>query len=94
MIMTNHAVKVMNTGKTNSYQICRNCGMSAARQVKRDEIYGRGKQAVIIEDVPMIQCDQCGMIYLEPQVITTIDDICVHPEKYTTQEYRPVAKIA
>ena len=84
----------MTTRKINSYQVCRNCGARAARQVKRDELYGRGKQAVIIEDVPMIQCDQCGMTYLEPEVITTIDEICAHPEKYAAQEYRPVAKIA
>lgn len=73
---------------------CRNCGAQAARQIKRDELYGRGKQAVIIEDVPMVQCDNCGMTYLEPQVIMTIDEICAHPEKYTAQESRPVAKIA
>ncbi len=42
----------------------------------------------------MIQCDHCGMTYLESAVITTIDEICAHPEKYTAQEYRPVAKIA
>ena len=77
-----------------SYEVCRNCGARAARQIKRDEIYGRGKQAVIIEDVPMVQCDNCGMVYLEPQVIRTIDEICAHPEKYAAQEYRPVAKIA
>ena len=84
----------MITRKINLYEVCRNCGACAARQIKRDELYGRGKQAVIIEDVPMIQCDQCGMMYLEPEVITTIDEICAHPEKYAAQEYRPVAKIA
>ena len=82
------------TNKASLPEACRNCGALAARQIKRDELYGRGKQAVIIEDVPMIQCDQCGMTYLEPEVITTIDEICAHPEKYTAQEYRPVAKIA
>jgi YgiT-type zinc finger domain-containing protein len=82
------------TSKTNSYEVCRNCGAQAARQVKRDELYGWGKSAVIIEDVPMVQCDNCGMTYLEPQVILMIDEICAHPEKYAAQEFRPVAKIA
>lgn len=85
---------IMTTRKIHSYEVCRNCGACAARHIKRDELYGRGKQAVIIEDVPMVQCDSCGMTYLEPQVIMTIDEICAYPEKYTAQEYRPVAKIA
>lgn len=84
----------MSTRKKHSYEVCRNCGAQAARQIKRDELYGRGKKAVIIEDVPMVQCDNCGMTYLEPQVIMTIDEICAYPEKYAVQESRPVAKIA
>lgn len=84
----------MNIKKISLYETCRNCGTHAAHRIKRDEIYGRGKQAVIIEDVPMVQCDNCGMTYLEVPVIKTIDQICAHPEKYAAPEYRPVARIA
>lgn len=54
----------MKTKKRNprtSYINCRNCGAKAARRIRRDEIYGRGARAVIIEDVPQVQCDNCGM---------------------------------
>jgi YgiT-type zinc finger domain-containing protein len=79
---------------SDSLIVCRNCGQRAARQIRRDEIYGRGPQAIIIENVPMIRCDNCGLTYLEPDVIRRIDEICAHPDKYTAQEYRPIAKIA
>lgn len=80
--------------KKNPARICSNCGARAAREIRRDEIYGQGQTAVIIENVPMIQCYNCGMIYLEPTVIRAIDEICAHPEQHTRAEYRPIAKIA
>ncbi len=73
---------------------CSNCGAQAAREIRRDELYGQGSQAVIIENVPMIHCFDCGMTYLEPTVIRAIDEICAHPEQHTRAEYRPIAKIA
>ncbi len=80
--------------KKNPARICSNCGARAAREIRRDEIYGQGQTAVIIENVPMVQCYNCGMTYLEPAVIRAIDEICAHPERHTRTEYRPIAKIA
>jgi YgiT-type zinc finger domain-containing protein len=82
------------TTEKEGFQVCVNCGAWRAREIRRDEIYGRGKDAIVIENVPMIQCFNCGMVYLEPEVIRAIDEICAHPEQHTSLETRPVAKIA
>ncbi len=91
MIMT---AKKGSAKKTDPALTCVNCGRRSAYVTRRDEIFGRGKKAVIIEDLPVIICRNCGLTYLEPQVSRTIDEICAHPEQYTSPEYRPVAKIA
>ncbi len=84
----------MTSETNNSVRVCINCGKAAAVEIRRDEMFGSGKAAVIIENIPMTKCFSCGMIYLEPEVSRMIDQICAHPELYTSIEEKPVAKIA
>lgn len=74
-------------------QLCVNCGKLAACEIRRDELFGSEK-AVIIENIPMIKCLNCGLIYLEPEVSRRIDEICAHPESHTAIVPKAVAKIA
>ena len=73
---------------------CVNCGQPSTVNIRRDEMFGSGKESVIIENIPMTKCLSCGMVYLEPEVSRMIDEICVHPEQHTSIEEKPVAKIA
>ena len=75
-------------------QICVNCGQNAAFLKLRDEIFGRGINAVIIENIPMIECRHCGITYLSPKTSQMIDEICAHPEKHTVLAYRAIAQLA
>ena len=84
----------MTSEETKTAQVCVNCGKHAAHEVRRDEIFGRGPEAIIIENIPVMQCHHCGLTWLEPEVSRRIDEICAHPEQYAEKEYRPVAKIA
>jgi YgiT-type zinc finger domain-containing protein len=53
--------------------ICINCGKLAAIEVRRDELFGSEKDALVIENIPMLKCMNCGIGYLEPEVSRTID---------------------
>lgn len=78
----------------NNAQVCVNCGRQAAYEFRRDELFGSGVEAVIIENIPMIKCLNCGIVYLEPDVSRRIDEICAHPEQHTSVVEKHVAKIA
>ncbi len=78
----------------NNAKACINCGKQAAHEVRRDELFGSGADAVIIENIPMIKCLNCGIVYLEPNVSRKIDEICAQPELYTSVVERHVAHIA
>jgi len=75
-------------------QICVNCGKQAAHEVRRDELFGSGAEAVIIENIPMVKCSNCGIVYLEPSISRKIDEICAQPELYTSIVEKHVAHIA
>lgn len=81
------------TSKNNA-QVCVNCGKQAAHEIRRDELFGSGADAVIIENIPTIKCSNCGIVYLEPSVSRKIDEICAHPELYTSVVEKHVAHIA
>ncbi|MBL8171071.1 MAG: YgiT-type zinc finger protein [Acidobacteria bacterium] len=74
--------------------VCINCGKPTAIDIRRDELFGSGKEALIIENIPMLKCLNCGLVYLEPAVSEMIDEICSHPECHASFETKQVAKIA
>ena len=84
----------MPTDINQNAQICINCGKQAAHQIRRDELFGKGERAVIIENIPMMKCLNCGIVYLEPEVSRMIDEICAHPESHASLVEKQVAKIA
>ena len=77
---------------SNTSNICINCGNESTSEVRRDEIFGSGSSAVIIENIPTIKCLHCGMVYLEPKVSRMIDEICAHPGRYSSVKEKLVAE--
>jgi len=59
-------------------QTCINCGKLSASDIRRNEWFGRGQKAVLIEDVPMVECYNCGIVYLTPETSRMIDEVCTH----------------
>lgn len=82
----------MTSNSSTSSDICINCGNPTVTEIRRDELFGSGANAVIIENIPMMKCRHCGMLYLEPKVSRMIDEICAHPERYSSVKEKLVAE--
>jgi len=73
---------------------CSICGAQTARSVKRPQIVGKGANLVIVENVPMFSCRNCGHTYFTVEVARMLDQIRLHPNRYTETKTIPVAEFA
>jgi YgiT-type zinc finger domain-containing protein len=55
--------------------ICDNCGKPAARVRKSSRCYGRGKNLLVIENVPVVSCHNCGESYMTAETVHRIEKI-------------------
>ncbi|MDP8238249.1 MAG: type II toxin-antitoxin system MqsA family antitoxin [Candidatus Hatepunaea meridiana] len=53
--------------------ICEFCGKEGARVRRITESLGKGAKLLVIEDVPMIFCPNCGQSYLTAETAHQID---------------------
>lgn len=74
--------------------LCAFCGTAGVRTVYKTKLFGKGEQALIIEDLPLRQCPTCGESYYDPETSRLIDDILAHPEKHTVKRQVSVASLA
>jgi YgiT-type zinc finger domain-containing protein len=54
---------------------CDICGQSGARIRKVSRTYGRGRNLLIIENVPIVVCPRCGESYLEADTLQELERI-------------------
>ncbi|MGH9833636.1 MAG: YgiT-type zinc finger protein [Blastocatellia bacterium] len=54
------------TGKKSNSKLiaCDICGVSAARIVNRNKVFGRGPGLIVIENIPFISRQKCGQTYI------------------------------
>jgi len=78
----------------NTEVTCSICGAQTARSVKRPQIVGKGANLVIVENVPMFSCRNCGHTYFTVEVARMLDQIRLHPNRYTETKTIPVAEFA
>lgn len=52
---------------------CENCGFKAARVVKRPQVLGRGIKMILVDNVPVIACRNCGESYMTGKTIHSLD---------------------
>ena len=57
-------------------------------------IYGRGQNALVIENVPVIVCPQCGASYLEAKTLHEIERIKLHRKSFAKKKSLDVAAFA
>jgi YgiT-type zinc finger domain-containing protein len=74
--------------------LCAFCGAPGVKTVYKDKLFGKGAQAVIIENLSVRQCDVCGESYYDPEVSMMIDEILAHPEKHTVPREVSIASLA
>ncbi len=68
--------------------ICENCGIRAARVVKRPQILGRGIKMVLVDNVPVINCRNCGESYMTSETVHRLD--IMRSEKHLQSAERKV----
>ena len=69
--------------------ICDFCGEEGARVRRVARSYGKGKNLLVIENVPVIGCPHCGESYLTAETLHELERIKLH-RKNLSQE-RPVS---
>lgn len=68
--------------------ICEICGKKGAHVRKVARTYGKGKNLLIIEDVPIISCPNCGESYLTAETLHEIERLKLHRKNLAIE--RPV----
>ena len=81
----------MGTGKE---MICDVCGKPGARIRKVARTYGKGKDILVIENVPVITCPHCGESYLEAETLYEIERIKLHKKSLAVKRSVPVVEFA
>jgi YgiT-type zinc finger domain-containing protein len=68
--------------------ICDICGKEGARSRKVTESFGKGKDILVIEDIPMVSCPHCGESYFTADTLHEIERIKLHRHSFATP--RPI----
>jgi YgiT-type zinc finger domain-containing protein len=68
--------------------ICDICGKDGARIRHVTRSYGKGENLLVIENIPVISCPNCGESYLTAETLHEIERIKLHRQSFATE--RPV----
>jgi YgiT-type zinc finger domain-containing protein len=71
--------------------ICDICGIEGAQMRYVTRSYGKGKNLLIIENVPVISCPHCGESYLTAETLHEIERIKLHRQNFAQERLVPVA---
>ena len=58
--------------------VCDICGQEGARVRRVARSYGKGKDLLVIENVPVVSCPHCGESYLTAETLHEIERIKRH----------------
>jgi YgiT-type zinc finger domain-containing protein len=68
---------------------CDICGKGNARIRYVARSYGKGENLLVIENVPVVSCPDCGESYLTAETLHEIERIKLHRRNFAVE--RPVA---
>jgi YgiT-type zinc finger domain-containing protein len=69
--------------------VCDICGDTGARIRHVSRSYGTGKDLLVVEEIPMISCPNCGESYFSADTLREIERIKLHRSSFA--EKRPVS---
>ena len=72
--------------------VCDNCGVKAARVVKRPQVLGRGTQMILVDNVPVIACRNCGENYMTGATMHQLEGIRLKQKAKNTARKIAVAE--
>ena len=68
--------------------VCKICGREGAHIRGVTRTYGKGKDLLVIENVPVVTCPHCGESYLTAETLHEIERIKLHRKSFAVE--RPV----
>ena len=72
--------------------ICSICGQEGVRIRRVARTYGKGKDLLVIENVPVVSCPHCGESYLTAETLHEIERLKLHRKCLAVE--RPVEVIS
>ena len=73
---------------------CDICGKTGVRIHRVARTYGKGKDILVIENIPIVTCPHCGESYLEAETLHEIERIKLHKKSFAVKRTIPVADFA
>ncbi len=74
--------------------ICEICGQKKARIRYITRSYGKGKNLLIIENIPSVNCPNCGESYLTAETLHELERVKLHRKSFAKSRAVPVADFA
>lgn len=74
--------------------VCDICGKEGARIRRVTEAFGKGKDMLIIENIPMVSCPNCGESYFTADTLHEIERIKLHRKSIAEERAVSVASFA
>jgi YgiT-type zinc finger domain-containing protein len=71
---------------------CEICGGERARIRRVTRSYGKGKSLLVVENVPIIRCPDCGVSYLTAATLHELERIKLHRKSIAVE--RPVGTVS
>lgn len=74
--------------------VCDICGQDGACIRRVAEVYGKGKDLIVIENIPMVSCSRCGESYFTADTLHEIEHIRLHRKNFAIERPVEVANFA
>jgi YgiT-type zinc finger domain-containing protein len=71
--------------------ICEICGKPGAKIRRVTRSYGKGDSLLVIENIPVVSCPNCGESYLTADTLHQIERIKMHRKSWAEERNVPVA---
>jgi YgiT-type zinc finger domain-containing protein len=72
--------------------VCDICGQEGARIRRVTETHGKGKDLLVIENIPLVTCPHCGESYFTAETLHEIERIRLHRKGFAVERPVKVAK--
>lgn len=71
--------------------VCDVCGQEGARIRRITRTYGKGKDLLVIENIPVLSCPHCRESYFDAETLHEIERIKQHRKDFAVQRSVEVA---
>ena len=71
--------------------ICDICGKKNVRIRKVADAHGKGNDLLLIENIPMVRCPNCGESYFTAKTLQEIERIKLHRKNFASERSIEVA---